>query len=276
MGDGRLLGVESGSGEPTLVLLHGYAATGFTWRHWVPTLERSHRVLNLDLKGFGRSGAVRSGGFSPRDHAAAVLETLEAEGVGDTVLFGHSLGGGIALLTALSLLDGEGAGRVRGLVLVSAAAYADRIPPFVRIARTGALGRAFFRLVPKHWLIRRVLRQLRSPRHPPEEETVAGYAAPFLQADHRASCLSTALQIFPPDSDALVARYPELEVPALLIWGDLDTVSSVEVGRRLEADLPQAELCVISDCGHWPQDEHPATTLDLVTRFLRERAAVPG
>lgn len=275
MGDGWLQGVESGSGEPTLVLLHGYAATGFTWRHWVPELERSHRVLNLDLKGFGRSGSMGEGGFSPEDHAAAVLHTLDALGVGDLVLVGHSLGGGIALLTALSLLEGERAARLRGLILVSAAAYVDRIPPFVRIARAGALGRIFFRLVPKELLVRTVLRQVQSPRHPPENEAVAGYAQPFHLASHRAACLSTALEIIPPHHESIVERYPEVRVPTLLLWGDRDRVTSPSMGQRLAAALPHTEFHVIPECGHVPQDEHPAETLELVTRFLGDLPAPP-
>ena len=268
MGPRTLHGVESGSGSPTLVMLHGYAATGFTWRHWVPSLERSHRVLNLDLKGFGGSGHLASGGFSPAGHAAALLDTLDARDVGEFVLVGHSLGGGIALLTALAMTQKQDA-RLAGLVLVSAAAYADRIPPFVRVARAGALGRAFLRFVPKGLLVRGVLTAVQSPRHPPDRDSITGYAEPFRTATHRAACVATALQIIPPDVDSIVGAYPSIKVPALLIWGDRDRVSSPEDGRRLAEALPGSQLEVVPDCGHMPQDEHPEATLALVNRFLQ-------
>jgi pimeloyl-ACP methyl ester carboxylesterase len=271
MGPQPLHGVESGSGSPTVVLLHGYGATGFTWRHWVPSMERSHRVLNLDLKGFGDSGHLSTGGFSPVDHAAAVVESLDPYPDERLVLAGHSLGGGIALLTALAMMRRHDT-RLAGLVLVSAAAYADRIPPFVRIARAGVLGRAFLRFVPKALLIRTVLTAVQNSRHPPDRRSIAGYAEPFRRASHRAACVATALQIIPRNLDSLIGAYPSIHVPALLVWGDGDRVSSPETGRRLAEALPRSRLEVIRDCGHMPQDEQPEATLALVNRFLRDLA----
>lgn len=275
MGPRPLHALDSGEGSPTLVLLHGYGATGFTWRNWVAKLESSHRVLNIDLKGFGRSRARRGGGFGPSDHAEAVLATLEAQGVEDPVLVGHSLGGGIALLTALAMKDRRDS-RLVGMILMSSAAYAHRIPPFVRLARVGRAGQGFLGLIPKEFLIRKILDQVQSPQHPPTTEAIAGYAAPLRQASHRFACVETALQIFPPDLDALVSRYPEIDVPVLLIWGDQDRVCSPWVGTRLARELPHAELAVVSNCGHMPQDEHPQETLGLVTRFLENLERAEG
>ena len=80
--------------------------------------------------------------------------------------------------------------------------------------------------------------------------------------------MATALQIIPPDVDSIVGAYPSIKVPALLIWGDRDRVSSPEDGRRLAEALPGSQLEVVPDCGHMPQDEHPEATLALVNRFL--------
>jgi pimeloyl-ACP methyl ester carboxylesterase len=54
----------------------------------------------------------------------------------------------------------------------------------------------------------------------------------------------------------------------LLLWGRQDRVVPVELGHRLCATLPHAELRVIDACGHVPHEEHPGTALDAIERFL--------
>jgi pimeloyl-ACP methyl ester carboxylesterase len=82
--------------------------------------------------------------------------------------------------------------------------------------------------------------------------------------------------VIPSDPDSLVARYPEIDVPTLLLWGDMDRVTPPSYALRLAEALPSTDLHVLPDCGHMPQDEHPAETLELVTRFLRDLPMEPG
>ena len=89
--------VDEGSG-PTVVLLHGLASSSVTFTHAVPLLAEDHRVVSLDLLGFGRSPSPASARYTLEEHVAAVAATLRARGIKKPVtLVGHSLG---ALISA--------------------------------------------------------------------------------------------------------------------------------------------------------------------------------
>jgi pimeloyl-ACP methyl ester carboxylesterase len=250
------------------VLLHGFGATGFTWRHWTPVLEKSHRVFVTDLKGFGASPKPRDGRYSPHDHADAVCRLLDDHGLDRVTLVGHSLGGGVALLTALRLLDRGELRRVRGLVLVASAALPQAVPRFIRLARVRGLNLVGLGTVPPRHVVRCVLRQIVFDRGVVSRDIVEGYAQPLSQPNARLALLETARQIVPPDVERIVERYPELDVPALLIWGRYDSVVPAWVGEQLADRLPDARLTLLERCGHVPPEEQPAESLAPVSRFL--------
>ena len=68
----------------------------------------------------------------------------------------------------------------------------------------------------------------------------------------------------------LAERLMELRMPALVITGDDDRIVPTAQSVRLAGELPQAELAIIPDCGHLPQEECPEAFLQEVNRFLGE------
>lgn len=96
IGGRRLNFVELGEGTRALVLIHGM---GGRWQHWletIPFLSQHGRVLALDLPGFGRS-ELPAGGVSLDGYADTAAVLCRAVGVEQAVVFGHSMGGPIAL-----------------------------------------------------------------------------------------------------------------------------------------------------------------------------------
>src|SRR5207302_4882136 len=94
----------AGDGSP-LVLLHGFGATLFTWRFLVAPLAASHRVIRVDLLGFGASPKPRDVDYSIRTQSELVEHLLAARGCRNVTLIGHSFGAAVALFTALRLKD---------------------------------------------------------------------------------------------------------------------------------------------------------------------------
>lgn len=257
---------ERGEGPP-LLLVHGFGANSYTWRHWVPDLARGHRVILVDLKGFGAAPGPDDHAYAPGDHAELLLRLVRGRDLRDLTVVGHSLGGGIALLLALRLLDAEPE-RLRALVLVAAAAYRQAIPPWIRMARLPLLGPILLRLAPPRLLIRAVLRSI---VHDPATITptqVEAYAEPLESAAGRRALLRTARQIVPPDLEGTVARYAEIGVPTLILCGRQDPVVPLEVAERLAGTLPRARLHVLEACGHDPPEERPEESLAAVREFL--------
>lgn len=101
-----------GSGEPALVLVHGWTNDRGVWGQHLTTLAETHRVVALDLAGHGVSGADRSDWTMEAfgDDVVAVVDQLELDRV---VLVGFSMGGGVAVEAADRLGD-----RVLGIVFV--------------------------------------------------------------------------------------------------------------------------------------------------------------
>lgn len=259
-------------GTPTFLLVHGYGASGFSWRTWIPSLSEHGHVVVVDLKGFGAAPKPDDGAYGPVDHAELLCKLILQRELRGLTLVGHSLGGGICLIASLRLLE-DHPGILRRLVVVSGAAYAQRLPPFVWFAHHRRIGMTLLRVFGARSVVRWVLRRIVFDRSQVTRAQVEGYAEPLRTRDARRALVDAALQIVPPDLDSLTARYGAIQVPALLLWGGQDPVVPLDVGRRLASDLSDAELVVLDQCGHLPAEERPAESLKALTSFLERTSA---
>jgi pimeloyl-ACP methyl ester carboxylesterase len=260
-------GPEPGPDVDTFVLIHGYGACAHSWRHWAPRLAERGHVLALDLKGAGRAPKPNDGRYSPEHQAELVLRLIETRDLHRVTLVGHSLGGGVTLLTALQLAQ-RSPRRLHRMVIVAGAAYDQRMPPFVRLADYPQVSALAFRAVGAPRVIRAVLGQIVHDPSRIDDHQVSGYATPLATRDAVHCLIETARQIRPAGLDAIIARYPTLDVPALLLWGRGDSVVPLSVGERLARDLPQARLVVLERCGHLPAEELPEESWAALERFL--------
>src|SRR5437660_406068 len=110
---------EAGRGEP-LILIHGLADDHRAWRRTLPDLMLRHRVILYDLRGHGETSLGEPDG-TLRQLAADLVGLMDALGVERTDVAGFSLGGTIAMRTAVDY-----PGRVRGLVLVATSSRVGR------------------------------------------------------------------------------------------------------------------------------------------------------
>lgn len=260
----HLYAEEHGHGRP-LLLLHGLGASTFTWRNLIPDLARSHRVIAIDLKGFGKSEKPFTNAYTPYDHANLVLDFVRRRGLKNLTIVGHSYGGAIGMLVTLRLNE-TSPGRVRDLILMNAPTYRQPGTTFVKFMNAPIVPYAALLLTPPEistWLS---LDEVQASKLSYEE--VRGYAAPFYDPAARHALITTARRIEPHDIDRLTQKYPEVRQPALIIWCENDRTVPVETGIRLAKALPRAHLKVLDGCGHVPQDERPETVLRLMNSFL--------
>jgi len=92
--------IDSGSGIP-LVFIHGFGSSIFSWRKNLEPIAKHHRVCALDLPGFGYSDKPLDADYSIDAYADFIIQFMDQLQIKQAILVGHSLGGGIALLTSL-------------------------------------------------------------------------------------------------------------------------------------------------------------------------------
>ena len=104
-GDGVPISYEiCGSGEPTLVFVHGWSCDSRYWRAQVPHFAQNHRVITLDLAGHGHSGAARER-CTMASFGEDVRAVVEASGGRSVILIGHSMGGSVIAEAARLMPD---------------------------------------------------------------------------------------------------------------------------------------------------------------------------
>jgi pimeloyl-ACP methyl ester carboxylesterase len=254
----------TGDGDgPAVVLIHGYGASLDSWRGVDDALAAVHRVIAIDLKGFGWSSRP-DGDYAPAAHAALVWKALDKLGATDVALVGHSWGASVVLAMALERPD-----RVRRIALVSAYVYDEQVPSFIRWSQVGGIGELIFALTYRERIEERVPLAYHDDRFVTQAR-VDAVQAEFDKPGTVAAALATARGH---RFAAQAARYPSIAKPVLLLWGDDDLVTPASAGQRLARELPNATLVMFPACGHMPMVEARPALVRALQAFLAEEPA---
>ncbi len=256
---------EYGHGAPIL-LVHGLGASTFTWRHIVRPLARNHRVIALDLKGFGRSDKRFGTRYSASDQAALVAAFIAKRNLDSVTLVGHSFGGTVALLTALKLRREPW--RIARLVVMDAPALKQDYGAAAELLRIPGLPYVAMTITLPELMARLLLRVVSAPGRVVPERDIRGYAAPFYDLGSRHAFIETAEAIFAHNRRGMGKRYRAIDQPTLLVWCRRDRIVPLRTGRRLARLLPNARLAVLGGCNHLPQDEVPGALLTKLRPFI--------
>ena len=86
--------LDQGAG-PAVVLIHGFGGHTYSYRHLIPVFARDHRVITIDLKGYGYSERNAHAGLSLTAQVSMLKSLLEKLGIAHATFVGHSMGGGV-------------------------------------------------------------------------------------------------------------------------------------------------------------------------------------
>jgi len=249
---------------PAVVLVHGFAASAFTWR-WLKAalLEAGCRTIAVDLLGYGASARPAEPIYTTQTQAEAVLGVMDALGVRAAHVVGHSFGGRVAMQMAVLAPD-----RVRSLVALAPEAFAVARPPIARWVRLPILGYvlAFYSTSPR--LVSAGLKFTSAMHKWITPEVVRGYAAPLYV---RGSALAQVWQArSPKDGQKPVPQFLRaIAHPTLLLWGRRDRIFPASDGDKLASLLPAATLHILEDAGHLVHEECAAQVNQLIVTFLQ-------
>ena len=258
-----------GHGPVPVVFIHGFAAALTTWDDIAPLFPPERFTLHLlDLKGFGFSSKPRAGSYSIEEQAAVTAAFLNARGLSRVILAGHSLGGAIALLVTLQARDRGDADLVSRLILMAPSAYPQKLPRLMGWLTIPLLARVGMALIPVRTIVRYTLARVFHDKSAITPERIRRYEGCFGRRGMAGVLIRSARAIAPDSYGAITARYREIGVPTLILWGREDRIVRLSQGEKLQEDLPDARLVVVDGCGHNPHEERPGETLGAIMEFL--------
>jgi pimeloyl-ACP methyl ester carboxylesterase len=256
--------VEMGEGPP-LLFVHGLSGCWQNWLENIPYFARTHRVIAVDLPGFGAS-PMPPWEISIPAFGRFVRDFCERLGVDRCSLVGNSMGGFIA--SEVAITDPE---RVDDLTLVSAAGITwarARREPAVMMARVGrAAAPALLKLQTSSMRRPRLRRAaFQGVFFDPSGLRRETLWENFVPAMNSAGYFDAMSNLFGYD---VRERLEEIEVPTLVVWGRNDRVVPVPAAFSYKKRIgDNAELVIFDQCGHVPQIERPVRFNRVLEHFL--------
>ncbi|MDB4907934.1 MAG: putative hydrolase [Gemmatimonadetes bacterium] len=251
-----------GVGEP-IVLLHGFPTSGHIWTEVVPLLPTGHRVVVVDLLGYGRSDRPgRGDALTLRAHADRVVALLDSLGINFAAVVGHDAGGGVAQCMAVHYPQ-----RVSRLSLINSVAFDGWPTRDVRLARAAA---PLTRHLPAPWVLSVVRGDLLRGYVDQERgaHSIEKFVRPFTGPEGRDAFLCHLASLDARETMALVPRLGALAIPVSIVWGQDDPFLPVSLATRLHAAIPGSSLTMLPGLRHFTPEEAPAKVADAIGELL--------
>ena len=257
---GPIATAQAGSG-PVLLAVHGLGGTKASFLPTLALMSRTHRVVALDLPGFGDSVKPLRAPFDARYFARVLTDVLDALEIERAHVAGNSMGGRIALELALTAPE-----RVDRLVLLSPAMAwlrPRRWAPLVRMLRPELT----MVPMPVERFVRRLVGDADDWTAAGVDEFLRAFSTPRGRHAFHAVLRNIYLDA-PHGDDGLWSRLAGMQHDALFVWGRNDRLVPIAFMKHVERAFPAAEHLEL-DCGHVPQVERPFETHDAMREFLR-------
>lgn len=250
--------------DPTpIVLLHGMSSSLHTFEGWQTGLQDKHRVISMDLPGFGLTGPSPQGDYRIDAYTRFVLRLLDNLGVKRVVLGGNALGGEVAWQTAVLAPE-----RVSKLVLIDADGYEPSVlsmPMAFQMASMRGMRWVSERVLPKA-LVASSVRSVFGDPSKATKERVDRYFELNLRVGNRRALFQRMDQA---QFGAYASVVRRVKQPTLVMWGEKDEMITPDHGAFFCRDIPKCKLVSFPLLGHLPQEEDPAGTLSVLKAFLK-------
>jgi pimeloyl-ACP methyl ester carboxylesterase len=263
--------VDSGGSGPPLVFIHGLSSYLSFWEYQIPHFARTHRVIALDLPGYGASGRPDAP-YTPPWYADVVSDWMAAVGVERAAVVGHSMGGQIAVHLALSHPE-----RVERLALSAPAGFERFSPGAARFMRDfWTEGRAMD-ATEEQVRVNFVTSVFNRPDPGVErliEERVRLGQSPRFAGTSVAVSRSIAGMLDHPVLD----RAKDVRVPSLVVYGTDDRMipnpvfnggRTRTIAEQAARALPQSRLVLVPGAGHTVHHDEPDAFNAALEEFLR-------
>ena len=258
--------VEAGSGPP-LICIPGLGGTKASFLTTVSALApQGHRVIAIDLPGFGDSSKPHSAAFNAMWFSAVIGDLLDELGLEKASFAGNSMGGRIAIELGIRCPE-----RVDKLVLLAPALAWLKERPWKWLLQMPLPRLGYLQPSPR-WAVEPIVRKL----VPGGEQ---GWTAAGIDEFLRAYCTPAGRYAFyecarniymdePYGEEGFWTRLKKLDPEAMFVWGSQDNLVPMSFMRHVERALPRSRHLEL-DCGHVPQMERPERVHREMDEFLK-------
>jgi pimeloyl-ACP methyl ester carboxylesterase len=254
---------------PPVILIHGFAASTFTWRKQIePFTQSGFYVIAVDLPASGGSARVNQSVYATDWVAKKVIGLMNHLGFESAHFVGHSFGGRVAMQVAL--LEPT---RAKSIVALAPEAFATKRPAIAKWVTYPVIGYplAFYSTSPL--FVRLGLKYTSASQAWLDNAAVKGYQRPLhLRGNVRAQIAQSGS---PKDGARPVPNHlAEISAPTLLIWGKEDRVFPYTDGERLLGILTNAQLVTLVHVGHLPHEENSDEVSKTILNWLEDARKV--
>lgn len=261
VGGHRLAYLDQGSG-PAVLLIHGIPTSSLLWRHVIPTLARTHRVIAPDMLNYGLSDKPADADVSIAAQSRLMVKVLDALGIARADVVAHDIGGGVAQLMAVHQPQ-----RIRKLVLSNAVCFDSwPIPEFKPLQEVGA--ESMMSLEAFVAMMREFLPRGVHPTNRLGDEVLDMMLEPWATADGKRALFRNFRRLNPEYTLAIGEQLGHLGHDTLVLWGRQDPFQKPVYAERLQAAIPKARLVWIENAAHWVMEEKPDQVAAALTTFL--------
>ncbi|MBT8343639.1 MAG: alpha/beta hydrolase [Sulfurovum sp.] len=246
--------------DTTFVFVHGFGGNKDTWVRTIAEWDDRYHVIVLDMPGHGESVSKKTLSYTITDQAKRLHAFLEAKNLKDFYMFGHSMGGAIALryagsheenLKALVLIDPMGLEKTKsdGVKLVERSAKNPLYDVCTEERLKTLLNYSMYKPPYIPDMIKDALLQEKCERRDLEKVL-------YDDMYKDVCCLND------------IAR--NLHIPTLILWGEKDRMTHIDNATLFHDTIQGSELIILKEIGHVPLLEDPQQTAVVVDKFINQ------
>ena len=255
---------DRGQGE-TIILMHGIFSALQTWDEWIEELSKTHRVIALDMPGYGLTGGPPNLDDFNEEHALAAFEQFVNKLDLDRVsLAGNSLGGYIAARYAA-----RNPGRVNRLILLDPFGYPQDTPWILSLGTFAPI--AFMgQYIQPAWIVTLNVAWVYGDSDRIDEEDYFRYVHMNQRPGAKPLYIKTLKMIEARAENFDPPPFQSITAETLLMWGEDDAWVPLELAEKWMTDIDQSQLIIYPTAGHVPMEELPEETVADAALFLRQ------
>lgn len=245
-----------GRGQP-VILLHGWINSWDVWRDSMIALssENKYRVYALDFWGFGDSAKSSGASFQVGSYVEMVNQFMDTLGILKAPIFGHSMGGTVALQFALTYPD-----RTKKVAIVGSPVVGETLNFFLKLSGYGWIATLVWRYPVLRDTVMKILLA-------GDSKKVRNMISRDVQRTNVESFFRSIDDLRRTD---LRGQLTSLKTPILGIYGVRDNIVSPKNAQLLSQTVSFAEIAMMENSRHFPMTDEPDRFLHVLKGFLHD------